>query len=180
MHELRASSSDRSQKKGDLLLNEPLVRGNGEEALIDVGITHPLIDTYLNNKSKGERGFAANKYAARKDKAYNEIFKKKNLKIDYHSFTMDTYGGFGTSTWNVINLLCDPSTHPLANEDYSPWNYPGPKRDFVLAIGFALQKGNAKMIRNADKRRRSARAAGKYGATGPAPFVSDSSGSDSQ
>ena len=35
---------------------------------MDAGITYPLIDTYLTNKSTVERGFAANAYGNRKDK----------------------------------------------------------------------------------------------------------------
>jgi hypothetical protein len=33
---------------------------DGRQTLLDVGITHPLIDTYITNKSTVERGFAAN------------------------------------------------------------------------------------------------------------------------
>ena len=43
-----------------------------------------------------------------------------------------------------------------------PWNAPGPKRDFMLSLGFALQRANSRMLRNADRRRRLARMSGKY------------------
>jgi hypothetical protein len=43
--------------------------------IADVGITYPLIDTYLTHKSTEERGFAANKYGAKKNKDYRAIIK---------------------------------------------------------------------------------------------------------
>ena len=58
----------------------------------------------------------------------------------------------------------------LAN--YNPWNSPGPKRDFTLSLGFALQRANSRMLRNADKRRRLARSSGKY-SSGTRPTSSD-------
>ena len=65
MRELRASSTDRSRRKGDLVVDE--LHDDGRQTLLDVGITYPLIDTYITNKSTVERGFAANKYGNRKD-----------------------------------------------------------------------------------------------------------------
>ena len=59
VRELRASSSDRSRRKGDLKVDE--LNADGRQTLLDVGITYPLIDTYITNKSTVERGFAANK-----------------------------------------------------------------------------------------------------------------------
>ena len=53
-----------------------------------------------------------------------------------------------------------------------PWNSPGPKRDFTLSLGFALQRANSRMLRNADKRRRLARSSGKY-SSGTRPTSSD-------
>eukprot|EP01044_Picomonas_judraskeda_P045065 COSAG03_NODE_24493_length_272_cov_0.583815_2_plen_33_part_01 len=26
------------------------------------------------------------------------------------------------STWKFINIVCDPNTHPNANDEYNPWN----------------------------------------------------------
>ena len=48
----------------------------------------------------------------------------------------------------------------------------GPKRDFTLSLGFALQRANSRMLRNADKRRRLARSSGKY-SSGTRPTSSD-------
>ena len=58
--------------------------------------------------------------------------------------------------------VCDPETHPHAHGDYDPWNAPDPKRDFTLTLGFALQRANARMVRNADLRRRRNRAGERY------------------
>ena len=46
------------------------------------------------------------------------------------------------------------------------------KRDFTLSLGFALQRANSRMLRNADKRRRLARSSGKY-SFGTRPTSSD-------
>ena len=47
------------------------------------------------------------------------------------------------------------------------------KRDFVLTLGFALQRANSRMLRGADKRRRKARGSGLY-SSGTRPFSSSS------
>ena len=60
----------------------------------------------------------------------------------------------------------------IALDDYNPWNAPGPKRDFILSLGFALQRANSRMLRNADRRRRQARMSGKY-SSGTRPSSSD-------
>ena len=44
VHELRASSSDRSLRKGDRTVDE--LATDGRQTLLDVGIAHPLVDTY--------------------------------------------------------------------------------------------------------------------------------------
>jgi hypothetical protein len=170
VRELRASSSDRSRRKGDLKVDE--LNADGRQTLLDVGITYPLIDTYITNKSTVERGFAANKYGSRKDKDYNAIISAKNLDLHYQSVTFGTFGSFGTGTWSVITKACDPASHPKAVDDDNPWNAPGPKRDFMLSLGFALQRANSRMLRNADRRRRSARMSGKY-SSGTHPLSSD-------
>ena len=133
------------------------LNADGRQTILDVGITYPLIDTYLTNKSTVERGFATNAYGNRKDKDYGAI-----INLHYKSVTFGTFGSFGSGTWSVISVACDPSTHPRASDDYNPWNSPGPKRDFTLSLGFALQRANSRMLRNADKRRRLARSSGKY------------------
>ena len=81
-----------------------------------------------------ERGFAANAYGNRKDKDYATIIKSKNLDLHYKSVTFGTFGSFGSGTWSVISVACDPLTHPRASDDYNPWNSPGPKRDFTLSL----------------------------------------------
>ena len=146
---------------------------DGRQTLLDVGITHPLIDTHITNKSTVERGFAANAYAARKDKSYNAIIKANNLDLHYKSVTFGTFGSFGTGTWAVITKACDSSTHPKGLDDFNPWNAPGPKRDFVLSLGFALQRANSRMLRKADRRRRNARGCDLY-SSGTRPSSSSS------
>ena len=170
VHELRASSSDRSLRKGDLTVDE--LATDGRQTLLDVGIAHPLVDTYLNNnKSTVERGFAANVYGARKVRDYATIFASKNIDMHYQSVTFGTLGSFGTGTWSVITKACDPTTHPKAMDDDNPWNAPSPKRDFILSLGFTLQRANSRMLRDSDRRRRNARACGKY-SSGTRPLSS--------
>ena len=65
VHELRASSTDRSQRKGDITAKD--LHEDGLPTILDVGITYPLVDTNITNKSTVERGFAANRYATRKN-----------------------------------------------------------------------------------------------------------------
>ena len=132
--------------------------GAGKSTILDVGITYPLIDTYVNNKSTEERGFAANKYGAKKDKDYNAIIRTKSLDYTYKSITFGTFGAFGSGTWDVIERACDPRTHPDATGDYDPWRRPAPKRDFILSLGFALQRANVRMLRGSSLRRRRNRA----------------------
>ena len=161
VHELRGDSSeDRSQKKADLRCDG--LSREGKMSILDVGITHPLIDTNLTLKSTVERGFAANQYGAKKERGYKKVMEEKMLDRDYHSFTLGSFGSFGKGTWNVINLACDPDTHPGAGGDYDPWMLPDPKRDFVISIGFALQRANARMVRDAHFRRRKNRAGERY------------------
>ena len=75
-------------------------------------------------------------------------------------------------SWGIITKACDPSTHPKAVDDYNPWSAPGPKRDFTLSLGFALQRANSNMLRNADRRRRAAHASDQY-SSGTRPSSSD-------
>ena len=53
VYELREDSTDRSQRKGDLVCDDLL--SSGKSTILDVGITYPLIDTNVNNKSTEER-----------------------------------------------------------------------------------------------------------------------------
>ena len=89
----------------------------------------------------------------------------------YQSVTFGTFGSFGTGTWSVITKACDPTTHPKAMDDDNPWNAPGPKRDFILSLGFALQRANSRMLLDSDRRRRNAHARGKY-SSGTRPLTS--------
>ena len=74
------------------------------------------------------------------------------------SFVVETYGAFGKDAWHVIDSLCHPSTHPLFHGDFNAWSNPDPKRDFMLSIAFAIQKGNVRMLqRCASRRARSCR-----------------------
>ena len=60
VHEQRASSTDTSQKKAGLQCTN--LSSDGKVTLLDLGITHPLIDTNISIKPTEERGFAAHKY----------------------------------------------------------------------------------------------------------------------
>ena len=154
--DLRIDRWDRSQKQGDSLIEN--YSTDGKPTVIDYGITHTLLHSYTTNKENArKRGFGANVYATDKDRGYQKVITAKNLDINYLSFTVETYGAFGDSTWKLINDLCDPRSHPDATKEHNPWNYPGPKRDFVLATGFAIQRGNAMMLSCANSRRRSSR-----------------------
>ena len=65
---------------------------------MDIGITHPTIDTYINqSSSEATRGSAANIYAKAKDKFANKIINDKGLDIEFRAITFTTYGEFGTS-----------------------------------------------------------------------------------
>ena len=113
---------------------------------MDIGRTHPLIDTNLNDQSLGNRAYAADKYAASKDRRYRRIINDNNLPYGYKSLCMDTLGAFGTSLWSVIDRATDPNTHPKASGDYDPWRRPDPRREYVLPIAFANQVGDATIV----------------------------------
>ena len=66
---------------GDLVCDDLL--SSGKSTILDVGITYPLIDTNVNNKSTEERGYAANKYGDKKNKDYNAIIRTKSLDYTY-------------------------------------------------------------------------------------------------
>ena len=56
-------NDDKSMRKGDLTATGLYHDG---KTILDVGITHPTIDTYINNSSsEAPRGYAANIYANR-------------------------------------------------------------------------------------------------------------------
>ena len=107
----------------------------------------------LDAEGASKRAHAANIYADKKNKRYNRIITEKSLDLNYESFD-----AFASDTWKFINTVCDPNTHPNANDEYNPWNNPDPSRAFILATGFANQRGNAVMLLHANSRRRSQRA----------------------
>ena len=47
--------------------------------------------------------------------------------------------------------------HPHAHDESCMWRRPDPKKDFVLSIAFALQRGNANTLMAAASRRRDRR-----------------------
>ena len=88
------------------------------------------------------RGRRRHRYRSKNDNA-NTIINNNNLPYHFLAITFGTFGAFGTGTWRLINTACDEATHPNALDDYDPWSLVGPKRDFVLSLGFALQRANS-------------------------------------
>ena len=146
----------RAQKQADLLLRG--WEGAASETLLDVGITHSTIGTLFNNSKPWRgRGVPANKYAGKKERGYMREIVAKQLPYSYTSFVVETYGAFGKAAWSCIRSLCDPATHPKFEGDYNAWSNPNPLRDFHLSIGFAIQRGNARMLQRCASRRAGAR-----------------------
>ena len=165
MRDLRRDRYDRSQSQADIVVEN--MTPDGVPVLVDFGVTHSLLLSYaraaaqrgeLDAQGASERAHAANIYANKKNKRYNKIITEKNLDLNYESFIVESFGAFATDTWKFINTVCDPNTHPNANDEYNPWNNPAPLRAFTLATGFANQRGNAVMLLEANSRRRSQRA----------------------
>ena len=113
----------------------------------------------------GVRGYAADRYAKTKDTDYKKVIRNNGLQLHSRSAVMETYGAFSKDLWSLVTVLTDPASHPHASGDYDPWCRPEPRRDFFLSLAFAAQRGGSKMLREAGKRRRDRRAAGRY-ATG--------------
>jgi hypothetical protein len=102
---------------------------------------------------------------------HNEM---KNL---FHSSCMRLHSyAFPLINW-VASVTSYERSQPGVQRDVTsvkrPWNAPGPKRDFVLSLGFALQRASSRMLRNADRRRRNARGCDLYSA-GTRPSSSSS------
>ena len=144
---------------------------DGVPVLVDIGVTHSLLLSYaraaaqrgeLDAEGASERAHAANIYANKKNNRYNKIITEKSLDLNYASFIVESFGAFASDTWKFINTVCDPNTHPKANDEYNPWNNPDPSRAFVLATGFANQRGNAVMLLQAYSRRRFQRASRRH------------------
>ena len=139
-----------TKRKGDLTTIGLFSEG---KTILDIGITHPTIDTYINNSSsEATRGTAANIYANAKNKSANKIIHDKNLDIEFQAITFSTYGGFGSSAHTLIKKM----TAEACPYDFDPWARPGPKSHAYLQLGFALARANARMLINADASRRSA------------------------
>ena len=166
VRDLRRDRYDRSQSQADIVVEN--MTPDGVPVLIDFGVTHSLLLSYvraaaqrgeLDAEGASTRAFGANIYAKKKDKRYTKTITEKELDFKYQSFIVETFGAFASDTWKFINTVCDPNTHPNANDDeYNPWNNPSPLRAFTLAAGFANQRGNAVMLIQANNRRRAMRA----------------------
>ena len=135
------------------------------------GSPHSLLLSYaraaaqrgeLDAEGASKRAHAANIYADKKNQRHNSIINERSLDINYRSFIVESFGAFASDTWKFINTVCDPNTHPKANDEYNPWNNPDPSRAFVLATGFANQRGNAVMLLQANSRRRFQRASRRH------------------
>ena len=153
VHELRQPNdiNDKDQRKGDLTI-EGLFREG--KTILDVGITHPTIDTYINTQSsEAPRGSAANKMAANKNRRAHNIIEEKGLDIDFKAITFTTFGGFGEGTHELIKEVTKDTDWSLND----PWVKPNPKSHAYLTFGFALARANARMLLHADSRRRSAK-----------------------
>ena len=136
---------------------------DGLPTVIDFGITHSLLDTYIRAiKSKVERGYGADRCDQKKVRHYRKIMDEKELHghLHYRSFTLGTFGSFGKSAWKIIDEVCD-NDHPHALDDFNSWRDPDPRRRFILSVGFALQRGNSRMLRQADRRRSGTRYRGR-------------------
>eukprot|EP01047_Picozoa_sp_COSAG01_P096491 COSAG01_NODE_26982_length_697_cov_3.399666_1_plen_89_part_10 len=74
----------------------------------------------------------------------------------YRSFCLEPLGAFGDDAWRLIREVCGRD-HPHARDESCMWRRPDPKKDFVLSIAFALQRGNANTLMAAASRRRDRR-----------------------
>ena len=83
----------------------------------------------------------------------NKIIEDKELDLDFMAITFTTFGGFGKATHNLIEKL----TSEAYDYDFDPWARPSPKSHAHLSLGFALARANARMLINADSKRRSAK-----------------------
>ena len=141
---------DRDQRKGDLTTYGLFDDG---ATVLDVGITHPTIDSSVSSLSSEVRGVAANAYASSKDRRAAKIIDDKGLDIGFRAITFGTYGSFGKSTHKLIAAATANAPPAL----FSPWVKPGPKSHAYLLFGFTLARANARMLINAEAKRRSAR-----------------------
>ena len=99
------------------------------------------------------RAAGANRYANNKDRRAKKIINDKKLDIDFKAITFGTYGAFGSSTHTLIKK----ATADAQESVFCPWVAPGPRQHAYLLFGFSLARANARMLINADSKRRSAR-----------------------
>jgi hypothetical protein len=142
--------NDKCRRKGDLTATGLFHPGKD---ILDVGITHPTIDSSINHLSSEVRGAAANRYAATKDRRANATIKAKGLDVSFLAITFGSYGAFGKSAHRLIAK----ATADAPVSVFNPWVKPGPKAHAYLLFGFSLARANARMLINADSKRRSAR-----------------------
>ena len=141
---------DHSRRKGDLTATGLFDDG---ATILDVGITHPTIDSSVSSLSSKVRATGANAYAATKDRRANKIIEEKGLNIGFKAVTFGTYGAFGTATHKLIATATANTPCPA----YSPWVRPTPKQHAYLLFGFTLARANARMLINAASKRSSAK-----------------------
>ena len=121
--------------------------------ILDVGITHPTIDSNISSLSSKVRAAGANAYAATKDRRAHAIIERKQLDIGFKAVTFGTYGAFGKATHGLIKAATANTPRPV----FSPWVRPSPKQHAYLLFGFTLARANARMLINAASKRSSAK-----------------------
>ena len=57
------------------------------KTILDIGITHPTIDSSINTLSSEVRAAGANRYANNKDRRAKKIINDKKLDIDFKAIT---------------------------------------------------------------------------------------------
>ena len=76
--------------------------------------------------------------------------------------------------FSYLLRMTPPDIIEAATVAHDEADAPGPRRDFILSLGFALQRANSRMLRDADRRRRKARSCGIYSSgTRPSSLSSD-------
>ena len=111
------------------------------------------------------------KYASPHDKRTNNhaenAVKVIEIKTKASMATFNTpvqwWSHVATSVATILNLTAMTKNMVDCNLSdavggYDPWRRPAPKRDFILSLGFALQRANVRMLRGSSLRRRQNRA----------------------
>ena len=122
------------------------------EALVACTFVHACVhcEFLVGLRTLEVRAAGANAYATTKDRRANKIIEDKELSIGFKAITFGTYGAFGKSTHKLIATATANTPQPLLN----PWVKPGPKAHAYLLFGFSLARANARMIINAEAKRR--------------------------